>query len=472
MPSWDLGEIVQHTQGTLLRGDAQQQVQGVSTDSRTVQPGELFAALHGEHFDGHHFVDAAVQRGATAILVAESPATATDLVTAAGAPVAVIRVNDTEKALQNFALAHRRRFRGTMVAITGSNGKTTVKEMTAAVLSTSFATYKAAGNLNNHIGVPLTLLGMELIQDVAVLELGMNHLGEIRHLCAIALPHIGVITNIGLAHVGYLGSIERIQQAKGELLEALDASGVAIVNADDPRALGLGQHSTAGRVITFGQGPEAEVRGWVQQDLGLEGIRCALVLQQQVWDVQLRLPGMHQLPNALAAAAVGVAMQVPAERIVEALEGYKGMYGRMTVRRGRHGGLLIDDTYNANPQSMQAALQCLARVQSPGQHIAVLGDMLELGAAGPDLHQEIGALAAHSGVHHLIVFGPLATHIAHGAAQAGLAVERIHQARDQQEVLTALAAVVHPQDVVLLKGSRGMAMEHLVHALRAETEEQ
>jgi UDP-N-acetylmuramoyl-tripeptide--D-alanyl-D-alanine ligase len=472
MPSWDLGEIVQHTHGTLLSGIAQQQVQGVSTDSRTVQPGELFVALRGERFDGHHFVRDAVQQGATAILVSESPAAATDLVTSDGAPVAVIRVNDTEKALQDFALAHRRRFRGTMVAITGSNGKTTVKEMTAAVLSTSFATYKASGNLNNHLGVPLTLLGMALTQHVAVLELGMNHLGEIRRLCEIALPHIGVITNIGLAHVGHLGSIERIQQAKGELIEALDASGVAIVNADDPRALWLGQHSTAGRVMTFGQGPEAEVRGWVQQDRGLEGLRCALVLQQQVWDVQLRLPGMHQLPNALAAAAVGVAMQVPAGRIVEALEGYKGMYGRMTVRRGRHGGLLIDDTYNANPQSMQAALQCLARVQSPGQHIAVLGDMLELGAAAPALHQEIGALAAHSGVHHLIVFGPLATHMAQGAEQAGLAVERIHHASNQQEVLTALASVVHPQDVVLLKGSRGMAMEHLVHALGAATEGQ
>src|SRR5262245_21822701 len=300
MPTWSVAEIVQRTQGVLVWGEPQRQVQGVSTDSRTVPAGALFVALRGEHFDGHQFAATALQRGAAAVLLSDAGYVAD--CQASAATSAGIRVADTQAALQALALAQRHQFSGTVVAITGSNGKTTVKEMTAAVLQQRYATYKAHGNLNNHIGVPLALLQLEATHQVAVLELGMNHLGEIRRLCEMALPHLGVITNIGLAHVGYLGSIEHIQRAKGELIEALDTASVAIVNADDPRALALG-HQAPGGLLTFGQGPQADVRGWVHEDHGLEGVLCTFVLDDTAYEVALPLPGAHQVMNALAAAA-------------------------------------------------------------------------------------------------------------------------------------------------------------------------
>ena len=443
MPTWSVTEILQRTHGALLWGEPQRQVYGVSTDSRTMHAGELFVALQGEHFDGHRFVAAALQHGAAAVLLSDLQYVAPQSVAATTA--AGIRVADTQQALQEFALAHRQQFPGTVIAITGSNGKTTVKEMTAAVVQQRYATYKARGNLNNHLGVPLALLQIEATHQVAVLEFGMNHLGEIRRLCEMALPHIGVITNIGLAHVGYVGSIARIQQAKGELIEALDATSVAIVNADDPRALALGQQAR-GRLLTFGQGPQADIRGWVHADRGLEGVLCTLM-------------------NALAAAAVGVALQVSAAAIVAGLQSYHGLYGRMAVKRGQDGVVLIDDTYNASPQSMRAALQCLAQTRVVGRRLAVLGDMLELGDEAPPLHAEVGMLVAQSGVHQLMTFGPLAQYIAQGAQQAGMAAACIHVTTQPEDVLTLLRSMMQPGDVILLKGSRGMAMERLVDAL-------
>src|SRR5713101_4776523 len=302
MPTWSVAEILQRTQGALLWGDPQRQVHGVSTDSRTVPSGALFVALHGEHFDGHQFATTALQHGAAAVMLSEAQCVAHNLATAATS--AGILVADTHVALQDFALVQRRQFPGTVVAITGSNGKTTVKEMTAAVLQQRYAICKALGNLNNHIGVPLALLQLEATYQVAVLELGMNHLGEIRRLCELALPHIGVITNIGLAHVGYVGSIERIQQAKGELIEALDAASVAIVNADDPRALALGRQAP-GRLLTFGQGPEADIRGWVRADRGLAGVLCTIVLDDTAYEVALPVLGSLEMRKPLAGLAAG-----------------------------------------------------------------------------------------------------------------------------------------------------------------------
>jgi len=462
MPTWKVIEIAQRTHATLLWGDPQLQVCGVSTDSRTVQPGELFVALCGEHFDGHQFATAALQRGAVAVLLSDAqcvaPGSRPDTASAG------LLVHDTLLALQDLALAQRQQFSGTVIAITGSNGKTTVKEMTAAVLQRCYVTAKARGSLNNHIGVPLALLQLEATHQVAVLELGMNHLGEIRRLCELALPHLGVITNIGLAHVGHLGSIERIQQAKGELIAALDAASLAIVNADDPRALTLGRQAP-GRLLTFGQGPEADVRGWVREDRGLDGTLCTLRLHDTAYEVALPLPGRHQLMNALAAAAVGVAMQVPVTAIVAGLQSYRGMYGRMAVKRGQGGVVLLDDTYNASPQSMQAALQCLGQTRVTGQRLAVLGDMLELGDEALPLHEEVGVLVAQSGVHHLLTLGPLAQHIAQGARRAGMAATRIHVTTQPEDVVTQLKTLMRPGDVILLKGSRGMAMERLVDAL-------
>ena len=466
MPTWRVADLVQWAHGTLLRGDERQHVRGVSTDSRTVQVGNVFVALCGDRFDGHRFVPDAIQRGAAGVVVSDI-ACLNEIVPDASKTVsAVIRVADTEKALQDLALAHRQRFQGSVVAVTGSNGKTTVKEMTASVLQSWFSVHKASGNLNNHIGVPLAVLGLDILKRALVLELGMNHLGEISRLCEIARPDVGVITNIGLAHLGCLGSVDAIQQAKGELTASLDASGVAIVNADDARALALGQQS-AGHLITFGQTKHADVHGWVQENLGLAGTQCCVILGGATHEFRLHVPGTHQVMNALAAAAVGMALEVPEERIVWGLQRYRGVHGRLAMRRGQEDVWLIDDTYNANPQSMQAALHFLAGVPGAGRRIAVLGDMLELGDGGPTLHREVGSMVSQTNVHTLIALGPAAEHIARGAHQAGMEHDRIHHAISQQEVLNLLTELMQPQDVVLLKGSRGMAMEHLVEALAA-----
>jgi UDP-N-acetylmuramoyl-tripeptide--D-alanyl-D-alanine ligase len=383
------------------------------------------------------------------------------------APPAVIDVPDTLVALQALARARRRQFQGTVVAITGSNGKTTVKEMSAAVLQQQYTIFRSPGNLNNHIGLPLALLRMPLSTEVAVFEMGMNHLGEIAHLCTIARPHIGVVTNVALAHVGPVGSIMKVQEAKGELVEALDAAGVAVLNADDPRTYALRQRA-AGRVITFGQNEPARIRGRIRTDHGLGGVQCDLECDGTRWAVHLPMPGAHNIMNALAAVAVGTVLGVSGDNIVSGLQRYTGIPGRMTVRRGRQEVTLIDDTYNANPQSMQAALQCLAQVSGVNRRLAVLGDMLELGHAAPACHREIGAFAVACGVDHLIVLGALAQEMAAAASAAGMPEACIHATADRQEALDVLAYLLRPRDLVLVKGSRGMAMEYLVEALAAD----
>ena len=464
MPTWRVADLVDWASGTLLRGDGQQDVCGVSTDSRTVRAGNVFVALRGERFDGHDFLEDAVRRGAACVMVSRNACLGEAPGASSGAHPSVIGVANTEKALQDLATAHRRAFQGSVVAVTGSNGKTTVKEMTAGVLHSWLSTHKTSGNLNNHIGVPLAVLGLDLLKRVLVLELGMNHLGEISRLCEIAQPDVGVITNIGLAHLGGLGSVEAIQRAKGELTASLHSKGVAIVNADDPRALALGRQSAA-RLLTFGQSPDADVRGWVRENLGLGGTRCCVVIGGEKHDVWLRVPGTHQIMNALAAAAVGVAFEIPEKRILGGLERYRGVHGRLAMRRGRDDVWLIDDTYNANPQSVRVALHFLAGLPGTGRRIAVLGDMLELGENGPALHREIGSVVCNADIHALVALGPAAQYIAHGALQAGMDCSRIHHTHSRQGVLDLLNEMVQPQDVILLKGSRGMAMERLVEAL-------
>jgi UDP-N-acetylmuramoyl-tripeptide--D-alanyl-D-alanine ligase len=385
------------------------------------------------------------------------------------AELTLIAVPDTLVALQDMARAQRQRFAGTVVGITGSNGKTTVKEMTAAVLEQRYATFRSPGNLNNHIGLPLAWLSLPPEVEICVCEMGMNHLGEIRHLCTIAQPHIGVVTNVALAHVGYLGSLDEVQQAKGELIDALDEDGIAIVNADDPRTRALGQRAPA-RVISFGHSPDADVRGRVCVDEGFEGMRCELDIEGATWPCHVVLPGQHNLSNALAAAAVGVALDIPAPDIVAGLQAYRGMYGRMAIRRLHGDRVVIDDSYNANPDSMRAVLQFLRQVPEVGRRFAVLGDMLELGDAAPALHREIGALAHQCGVDELIVLGELAKMMAEGACQAGMASSHVHIVTSHGEAATVLARLIGSRDVVLVKGSRGMRMERVVEAMLATAE--
>ncbi len=466
--SWTAAEVVQHTDGTLLQGEVHQRLGGVCTDSRQIQPGDMFVALQGDQFDGHAFVETAAQQGATVALVS----TAFDQQLAKSSQLTgltVIAVPDTLSGLQDMARAQRQRFTGTVVGITGSNGKTTAKEMTAAILERRYATFRSPGNLNNHIGLPLSWLRLPPEIEVCVCEMGMNHLGEIQHLCLIAQPHIGVVTNVALAHVGYLGSLDEVQRAKGELVDALDADGVAVVNADDPRTRAIGQQA-AGRVVTFGQSPEADVRGRISADHGFDGIACELDMDGVTWPCHVALPGRHNLSNALAAAAVGRVLEVPAVEIVAGLQAYRGIYGRMAIRRLQDDIVLIDDSYNANPDSMRAGLQFLQQVPDVGRRVAVLGDMLELGEAAPALHREMGQFAWQCGLDELIVLGELAEMIAAGARQAGMASSHIHGVASHQEAVTVLERLMRPRDAVLVKGSRGMTMERVVEAMLAMAE--
>ncbi len=462
IPSWTVSDVLRHTGGALLRGDPQQRFRGVSTDTRQIEPGEMFVPLRGDQFDGHAFMAAAAQRGATVALISESGAEA-------GVEMAVVAVPDTLVALQALARAQRQRFAGTVVGITGSNGKTTVKELTAAVLQQRYATFRSPGNLNNHIGLPLSLLRLPSAAEVCVCEMGMNHLGEIRDLCAIAQPHIGVVTNVALAHVGYLGSLDEVQQAKGEMIEALDANGIAVVNADDPRTRALGERAP-GRVISFGGCREARVRGQICADLGLDGLQCELEIDGGTWPFQLALPGQHNLSNALAAAAVGVALQVSAAQIVAGLEAYRGMYGRMAVHHLRGDIVMIDDSYNANPDSARAALGFLKRVPDRSRRLVVMGDMRELGEAAPELHREIGGLAQQCGVDELVALGEFAGMLSAGAREAGMAPSHIHCVASHEDAVTVLERLLGPRDIVLVKGSRGMTMERVVKAMLATAE--
>lgn len=470
--SWTADDVLQHTGGALVQGDRQQRLSGVSTDSRQIQPGEMFVALQGDQFDGHAFVKGAAQRGAAIALVSAEFAQQLNVGSEGGrqwGDMTVIAVPDTLAALQDMSRVQRQRFTGTVVGITGSNGKTTVKEMTASVLEQHYATFRSPGNLNNHIGLPLSWLRLPPQVDVCVCEMGMNHLGEIRDLCSIAQPHIGVVTNVALAHVGYLGSLDEVQRAKGELIDALDADGIAVVNIDDPRTRALGERAP-GRVITFGLSPEADVRGRVCADLGFDGLLCELDMDGATWSCHVALTGQHNLWNALAATAVGVALNVPAPKIVAGIQQYRGMYGRMAIRRLRGDMIMIDDSYNANPDSMRAVLQFLQQVPDVERRLAVLGDMRELGEAAPSLHREIGVLAWQCGLDELIVLGKLAVMIAEGAREAGMPSSQIHAVTSHQEAVAAVECLAGSGDVVLVKGSRGMTMERVVEGILAMSE--
>ncbi len=464
--SWTVADVLHHTGGALLQGDAQQHFHGVRTDSRQIEAGEMFVAMQGEQLDGRVFVESAVQRGASVALVS---ATGENREWGHHPELTVVVVPDTLVALQALARAQRQQFAGTVVGITGSNGKTTVKELTAAVLQQRYETFRSPGNLNNHVGLPLSWLRLPSDTEVCVCEMGMNHLGEIRHLCSIAQPHIGVVTNVALAHVGFLGSLDEVQQAKGEMIEALDADGVAVVNADDERTRAIGARAP-GRVVTFGSRDEAMVRGRICADLGLDGLQCELQIESATWPFQLALPGRHNLLNALAAAAVGMVLEVPAAQIVAGLQAYRGMYGRMAIRRLHDDIVMIDDSYNANPDSVRAALKLLGQVPDRARRLAVMGDMRELGEASAALHREIGAFAQQCGVDELVLLGEFAEITSEGARAAGMAASHVHCVASHQDVVAVLNHLLNPGDIVLVKGSRGMTMERVTEAMVATAE--
>ncbi|MHB1092874.1 UDP-N-acetylmuramoyl-tripeptide--D-alanyl-D-alanine ligase [Thiobacillus sp.] len=421
----------------------------VSTDSRTIQPGDLFIALRGEKFDGGRFAAQALQQGAVGVVLDHTQAPDVS---------AAIRVDDTRLALGRLAAAWRRRFKIPVVAVTGSNGKTTVKEMLAAILrmetGNGDAVLHTAGNLNNDIGLPLMLLQLRETHQYAVLEMGMNHAGEIDYLTRLAEPDVAVVNNALSAHIGFLGSIENIARAKGEIFNGLSDTGIAVFNADDPHAGLWREANTRRRVIDFGLRQPAAIHA--RYEVRDFGSALTLALPDATLDIVLQVPGEHNAMNALAAVAAAFALDISYGSIVTGLSGFGGVKNRLQKKTALHGSTFIDDTYNANPDSVKAALAVLA--QQAGTKILVLGDMGELGSDAAAMHAQIGQAARAAGVSRLLALGELTKDAVDAFGAGAMYFERI------QELLAELENTLAPDTTVLVKGSRFMQMERVVNS--------
>jgi len=442
----DAAEAARATGGR-LEGEAVR-FSRVRTDSRTVGSGDLFIALKGERFDGHEYVPRAEQQGAAASVVSRR---------VEGAKRAQVVVGDTRLALGRLAAHWRAKFTLPVVALTGSNGKTTVKEMLASILAAHAGAREAvlatSGNLNNDIGMPLTLLELRGAHRYAVIEMGMNHEGEIDYLTRIAHPTVALVNNAQRAHVGILGSVEAIARAKGEIYAGLDAGGVAVVNEDDAFAAYWKKLNAGRRVVTFGCAGGASVRG------RMEGGRVQVTTPQATFFVSLKVAGEHNVRNALAACAAAHALGIPATAMQEGLDRFAGVPGRLQRRRAAGGGWVIDDTYNANPESMKAAINVLAAEK--GRRVFVMGDMGELGEDGPAMHAEVGEFARAAGIDALLAVGPASAHAAEAFGPQARHFDALEGARDAAKAEAAAGATV------LVKGSRFMQMERIADALAA-----
>ncbi len=439
----------------LEKGSSQVEITGVSIDSRKVRPGDLFFAFSGEHVDGHDYIEDAFQRGAAAAVISHPVDCQQDK--------PLIRVSDPLQALQALARGYRSLFNIPVVAVTGSTGKTTTKDLIAGVLGSKMAVIKTEGNYNNELGLPLTLLNLDDQHQAAVLEMAMRGPGQIAELCEISHPLVGVITNIGKTHLELLGSQEAIAEAKGELLSSLPIDGCAVLNADDPWQVKLASR-VRGELIYYGTDSMCQIRATDIRLRGLEGVDFKLHTPSGEADCFLPLPGAHNVANALAAAAVGYRFSLTAEEIAAGLTSASLTGMRLDVKAGIRDTKIIDDSYNASPASTTAALELLAAVDG-NRKIAVLGDMYELGEETISGHREVGEKAALLSIDCLCTVGELAREIAVGAELAGLHDERIHIFQEKAEAVAFLKSYLQKGDLVLIKGSRGMRMEEITAAL-------
>jgi len=447
----------------ILDGSPGQDFAGVFTDSRAPVAGALFVALVGDRHDGSQFAVAAAKAGAAGVLVpAGAAARVRDELRAAGLKPVLLAAADTGRALGGLAHAWRASLPDLrVVCVTGSTGKTSTKELVASVLETAGSTLKTEGNLNNEVGVPLTLFRLGPEHRYAVVEAGMNHLGEIARLAGWADPDVGLVTNVGPVHLEGTGSLDGVAHAKGELFHALRDGATAVANADDARVLSQARLSRR-RLITFGASTAAHVR-LISAHHGGPGLRVELAFPDaQTRLAELHLIGTHNGHNAVAAAAVGFALGFDPDRIVGGLGNARTTGRRMRPVTLPGGGLLIDDCYNANPQSTKAALLTLTHlVRGQGRAIAVLGDMLELGPTELDLHRDVGRFAAGAGLALLVCFGNRARAIGEGAMESGIPAEHIDFAEEPAQAVEIVRRHARPEDVILVKGSRGMKMERI-----------
>jgi UDP-N-acetylmuramoyl-tripeptide--D-alanyl-D-alanine ligase len=448
-----LGEFARLAGGRLAGAD--RGYTNVVSDTRALQAGELFIALRGPKFDGNEFVAAAAAAGAAGAVVEREQRIA----------LAQIVVGDTQAALEGAARAWRAQFRGAVVGVAGSNGKTTAKEMTATILGEAGPCLATRGNLNNHIGVPLTLLRLTGAERFAVVEMGANRAGEVAHLVDIARPTVGLITNAGAEHLEGFGSLEGVARAEGEMVAGLEPSGTAVINADDTYAA-LWRASTSARVVTFGTREPADFSASeVAASVGAQGFTTSFRLTAPLGSAEIRmnLGGAHNVANALAAAAAAAAAGAALEHVVRGLARVRAVSGRLQFRRATGGGWLIDDSYNANPSSVRAAIEVLATL--PGRRWLVLGDMAELGDYALAEHEGLGEFARAHGIERLYTTGPLA---ARAAAAFGAGGESFADVTALTAALRAALGSARDDARVLVKGSRFNRLERVVEALAAD----
>jgi len=448
-----LEEISQAVSGA-LQGPGNVKVRGYSIDTRTLNAGELFFAIKGPRFDGHEFLRQAFEKKAAAVVV-ERPAEGP-----------LIRVGSTIEALQTLAQDVRRRWGMTIIGVTGSAGKTTTKEMIAAVLGKKFTVLRSIGNLNNEFGLPLCLLRAERYQNIGVLEMGMSAKGEIRKLASIAAPNEGVVTNVNPVHLEFFKSVDEIAEAKAELLEGLHDPKVAYLNNDDTRVRAMAR-KFAGKIVTYGVKSVASFKVQHMQDLGLDGTAFTIHHGRRDLNFVLPLLGQHNVANAVAAIAVAATHEVPWEQIGEAINEMKPERMRGEVIKFREGFAVIDDSYNSNPRALSEMIRFLGRLQGHLRKILVAGEMLELGPEGRELHRNCGREAARAGLELIVGVQGQATEILEGALEAGMDRSRLKFLQDAVQTGDLLARTLKKGDVVLIKGSRGVKLEQALNTLRA-----
>ena len=461
LPTVSVEEILRATGGRLIQGSPERIFRGISTDSRNLTNDNLFIPIVGDKFDGHDFTGSALKNGAAGLLVQTGKE---EKLKDVAENVPVVLVNDTVKALGDIAHFWRDRFDIPVIAVTGSSGKTTTKEMIASIAGLSKNVLRTHGNFNNFIGLPLTLLKANSGHEVIVLEMGTNRKGEIARLSEIAKPDIGVITNIGPAHLEGLKSLEGVREEKGDLFSSMKDRGVAIINNDDKEIRILAER-WGGKNITFGIGSDAFVHAEniiKKRDMG---VNFTLRIGEFKRKITLSTLGEHNIYNALAAAASSCALGIDYDLICEGLEAFKQIGGRMDLHRLKNGAYLIDDTYNANPASVMEALRSLKELKGSNESTVVLGDMLELGGQEEKIHEDIGMHLADRSVSKIFLMGRLSRFVAAGAIQSGFKSDQIFFIDNPVKLAVCLKSYLKKGDWVLVKGSRKMKMEDIAMAI-------
>jgi UDP-N-acetylmuramoyl-tripeptide--D-alanyl-D-alanine ligase len=457
-PIFSIDQVIKAVGGVLIAGAAENTVYGVSTDSRQVEKGNIFIALQGENFDGHDFVHKAVEKGVASVIISNEALLDLKKVDKA---VSVIKASDTLQALGDLAHNYRQRFSLPVIGLTGSSGKTTTKEMMATIIGRKKTILKTEGNLNNLIGLPQTIFRLRAQHELAILEMGTNTRGEIKRLTRIAGPNIGLITNIGPAHLAGFGSVDVVREEKGDLFLNMSPAGIAVVNLDD-EAVKIITERWNGRRVNFSMSPNADVTVNDIEKNGARGMRFNLVIDGTSQKVEMKIVGIHHVYNAMAAAASAYAAGVSPETIKEGLEAFSPVGGRMEMIKLQNGAYVIDDSYNANPASVREALMTLKDLKNHHSGYVFLGDMLELGDAAEEMHRRIGMLLGTIGVNAVFLQGEYSAITAAAAMDGGLSRENIFIMQDSKEGIAYIKKYLKKGDWVLVKGSRRMKMEMIV----------